>query len=188
MAVGTSPTVALDTSAPGVLSRRVRLAANLRDLLALLPLLVIASTLAVAWLLVRTAWGREDVRDIDGAIALALLGAVVPTWLARLAVSMATTGATPGQRALRVHLEATRDVSTRWALAIRLATHPFGAIGWAWIAGVLALAGLFQIAATFALVAVLVAIAGLGSLAIILVRPGALTLHDRASGLRPVRA
>lgn len=188
MAAGTSPAVARDTQHPGALTRRTRLAAGLSDVLALLPPLVIASTLAVTWLLARTAWGREDVRDLDSAIALALLGAVIPAWLARLAVSMITTGATPGQRARRLHLEATRDVPPVRAIAIRLATHPFGALGWAWIAGVLALAGLFEVAVVVAFIAAVIALGALASLAIILVRPDALALHDRVSGLRSVRS
>lgn len=188
MAADTSPAIERETTAHPGLPRRVRIAAALRDMLSLLLPLVIASALAVAWLLARTAWGREDVRDVDGAIALALLGTVIPAWLARLAASMLTAGATPGQQALRLHLEATRDVTTRWAIATRLATHPFGALGWVWVAGVLALAGLFEVAGIVALLAAAVAIAGLVSLATMLVSPDALALHDRASGLRPVRS
>lgn len=169
-----------------MITRRARLLASLVDLLSALPPLVIAALLATAWLLLRTSAGREDARGIDTAIALAIVGAVPPLWLARLAIGLVTRGATPGQYARGLRVTTTRAPTT--SALLRLALHPFGAIGWGWIAAVLALAHMYEAAALFAGPALLVGLGGLASLVMILVDPDARALHDRVAGTRVVRA
>lgn len=169
------------------ITRRARLRAGARDLLALLPPLATASMIAVAWILVRTAWGRDDARDLDTAIALAIVAAVPPAWLARIALALLTAQATPGQRAERLAVDATR-ARIRHAVAVRLALHPLGAIGWGWVAGELALAQWYTAALAAGALAAVLLLCGLVSLAIILVAPDARALHDRAAGTRLVRA
>ncbi|MFA7248193.1 MAG: RDD family protein [Dehalococcoidia bacterium] len=174
------------STAPGV-TRGRRLLASGRDALALIPPLAMAVVVAAGWLLARTSLGRDDASDRDTAIALAVVAAVPPAWLARLAFTLLTTHATEGQRTagLRIEVRRARD---RTALALRLAVHPLAVSGWAWGAGVLALAGVYAAALALAAVAALVCAAGLVSLAIVLVDPGARALHDRIAGTRVVRA
>lgn len=169
------------------ITRRLRLLAAARDALALLPAIAVALAIAVAWLLARTAWGRDDVRDVDSAVALATLAAVPPAWLARIAFGLVTAQATPGQRACRLRVEVTR-ARRRLALGLRLALHPFGAAGWAWVAAVLALAGAFAIALAVAAIALALALGAVASLAMILADPDTRALHDRVAGTRLVRA
>ncbi len=181
-----TPLAILDApAAPGLLvPRRERFLAAAADLASALPMITIAVGVAAAWLLVRTGAGREDARGLDAAIALAVVGAVPPAWLARLALGLLDQHATPGQHARGLRVEATR---TR-AVLVRLALHPFGAVGWAWLAGIAALAQSMALAGVLGAVAALVLVAGGVSLAMILVAPGAPTLHDRLAGTRLVRA
>lgn len=190
MSAALPPALARPAAATSSVTRRARLVAATRDAITVLPPLVAASALAIAWLLARSAWGRDDVRDLDSAIALAIVATVPPAWLARIALSLVTSHATPGQRALGLHIEVTRAQAARTSLtmALRLALHPFGAVGWAWLAGVLVLASAFEAALLLAVVAVVVAVAGIVSLAIILVTPDGRALHDRIAGTRLVRS
>lgn len=187
MVAGIPQPIARLTTPLTPLTRRGRLLASLRDLLSLLPLLAVTTLIAVAWLLARTAWGRDDARDLDTAVALAIAAAAPPVWLARIAFGLLTAQATPGQQAQRLSVEVT-GARTRYPLAVRLALHPFGAIGWGWAAGVIALAQWYAAALAVGAVAAVILLGGLVSLAIVLVAPGARALHDRAAGTRLVRA
>lgn len=175
------------TAVDGPADRRMRLLAVVRDAAALLPPLAIAAAIAVAWLLSRTAWGRDDVRSVDSAVALALVATVPPAWLVRLALHSITAGGTPGQRAAGLRLTARRR-HARVAVLIRLALHPLGTVGWAWLAATLAMAQLYTAALVPAAVGALTLLGGLTSLAVVLVAPGARGVHDRLAGTRLVRA
>ena len=184
MSAGVPSLLTRPASAAPVIDRRRRLLAVALDVLALLPPLVVTSTLTIAWLLARTGWGREDVRDLDSAIAVAILGAAIPAWIANLAFDLVPSRATRGQRAVGLRIE-TAGTSMLLALAIRLASHPTtGTLAWAWLAGVFVLAGAFTLAALAGVLALVVAVAGLLSLAMLLVAPGARGLHDRIAGTR----
>src|SRR5438046_1006230 len=63
-------------------SRRRRFAAVALDLLAALVALFAGCTVAIGWLLVRTAWGRDDVASGDARVAVALILATTPAWAA----------------------------------------------------------------------------------------------------------
>jgi len=172
-------------------TRRARLGAAALDALAVLPPLVIAGIAAVAWLLARTAWGRDDPTSVDASIALSLVAAAPGAWLARLGHALVVSGATPGQRARGLRVERTRAVAptaTDGARVLRLALHPFGAVGWALVAGTLYLAAAPEAAVAVAGIAALVLAGGAVSLAIVLVAPDARALHDRLAGTRVVRA
>ncbi len=177
--------------------RRQRLLAGFRDAIALLPLLAVATALATAWLLLRTAWGRDDVRDLDGAVALAIIAAAPAAWAAWLAVALITDHATPGQRAYGLRLSGDALAAAPWLpyltwrrrVALWLAFHPVvGVVGWAWMAGLAVLAGAFLAAVLCATVAAAVALSGVASLAMILVTPDVGALHDRATGMKVVAA
>jgi uncharacterized RDD family membrane protein YckC len=172
------------------LTRRERLLAALRDALALLPPLMIASALAVGWLLARTAWGRDDASDFDSSVALALVCAAPAAWLARLGYSMWTYAATPGQRAqgLRVEVPGEEARDPAGPRALRLALHPFASAGWGVVTMTLLLAGAWQVAAVMGALALLVMVGGVASLAIVIARPDARAVHDRIAGTRVVRA
>jgi hypothetical protein len=185
------PPAAIATGAPALISRRARLLAAVMDGLALLPPLVLTGAVAVAWLLARTAWGRDDATDFDSSLALAILAAGPAAWLARLGYALVTTQATPGQRALGLQVEVTAGRAFpghQTARALRLAAHPFGAGGWLLVALTVLLTGAWEIATVIAAVGGLLLIAGIVSLAVVLVAPDARGLHDRMAGTRLVRS
>ena len=173
---------------PAAVSRRRRAAAWLIDLGVLALLLTVAVTLALAWLLVRTAWGRFDALDGDTAVAFALAGALPPVWLARLAMGLARDGATPGQRASGLRVETTRGVATPARRAARLLAHPAGAVGWAWLAAIAWVTGIQAIAWPLTVVLGAAILVSVASTVLWLVRPGAPPLHDRLAGTKLVEA
>jgi hypothetical protein len=186
MLAGLPPALASSLAAPPAVTRRARLLALALDAIAILPPVVIALAIAIAWLLARTAWGRDDVSDLDSSVALALLAAGPAAWLAWLGYALATGHATPGQRARGIAVEFTRG--GRATPALWLAAHPFGAMGWLLIALMLLLAGAWEGAAVIAVLAALALLGGLVSLAIALARPEARGLHDYIAGTRVVRS
>lgn len=182
---------------PAAVSRGRRAAALLIDLATLALLLAVAVAVALAWLLVRTAWGRDDALDGDTAVAFALVGAMPPVWLARLALALARDGATPGQRArgLRVEVRAERvgglgrvvgSVPARRAL--RLLAHPAGVVGWTWLAGVAWVADAGVLAWPLTALTIAAILGSLASTVVWLLRPTVLPLHDRLAGTRLVAA
>lgn len=191
MLAGLPPALASSSLAPAAVTRRERLIAASLDALALLAPLVIGATLAVVWLLARTAWGRDDATSFDTSLALAVLAAAPAAWLALLGYALVTTGATPGQRArgLRVEAASTRaEAMPRRTRTLRLAAHPFASAGWGVIALTLLLAGAWPIAAVAATIAAVVLLGGVASFAVILVAPRARAAHDRVAGTRVVRS
>ena len=190
MVTGVPSALAPSAARPGV-TRAERLGAAFLDALALLPPLALAALLAVAWLLTRTAWGRDDPSSLDSSVALALLAAGPAVWLARLGYAAVTAHATPGQhaRGLTVVARGERVEGLHpVARAARLLLHPFGAVGWALLAFTLLLAGAWPLAAVTGTVALFTLFGGLGSLVAILVAPDARGLHDRLAGTRVVRS
>ena len=175
--VDAGPTSAppLSTSAAPV-ARWARLRALGRDLGALVAAETVVAALAVLWLVARTEAGRMDIGDGDAAIAMALVGGVVPAWLAWLALH-SLQGATPGQRhaGLLVAAQRPRDH------LLRLALDPRGLVGWLWLAALLWLgeARLLRWLALFALAGVVAIVAA--SAWLWLFGPHARALHDRLS-------
>ncbi len=191
MLAGLPPALASSPRAHAAITRRERLIAAGLDALVVLPSLVTCVALAVGWLLARTAWGRDDATSFDTSLALGILAAAPAAWLAHLGYALVTTGATPGQRArgLRVEAASSRaQARPRAFRALRLAVHPFAAAGWAVLALTLLLAGAWEIATVPATIATAVLLGGIGSLAVILVAPEARTPHDRVAGTRVVRS
>lgn len=176
-----APAIAVTSPPPG---RRRRAAAFASDLAAGLAALLVACLVAAAWLLARSAWGRDDPADGDTALAFALIGAVPPAWLAWLALHLARDAATPGEGAAGLRVEGARNGRRR---LLRLAVHPLGASGWVWVALLLWVAGASSLALAPAIVAAAVAAGGIVSAAMLAVRPGARPLHDRLAGTRLVR-
>ncbi|MDP2326489.1 MAG: hypothetical protein Q8M79_00200, partial [Dehalococcoidia bacterium] len=82
--------------APALRGRRVRALALDLGTMALASLL--ASAVAVAWLLLRTEAGATDPGPGDSAIAFALALSALPAWYALAALDVAEAAATPGQR------------------------------------------------------------------------------------------
>ncbi len=140
-----------------------------------------ALLLATAWLLARSGLGLLDVGNMDAAVALAVAGAVAPAWIAWTLLAARWQLATPGQRVARIRPVPT-DGATRGALYVRAATAPLSLPGWLWAAATPLLAGLpAWLALPPLLGATGVAVTGVGSLGVLLVRPRARLLHDRVA-------
>lgn len=144
---------------------------------------LIALSVAATWLLLRTAWGRDDVPAGDATFAAGTLLAATPAWLAWTALRLARQGATPGQA--RAGL---RVVGPPRQRLIRLSLHPLAAPGWMWLAIMTAVATLDRSALAFAAVAVAIFVAGLVTATLAIARPTARGLHDRIAGTRLARA
>ncbi|MPZ99804.1 MAG: hypothetical protein GEU80_10810 [Dehalococcoidia bacterium] len=161
--------------AGAVPGRRERLAAATFDLVTLCLALAVAGLVATLFLLLRTGLGATDVGDVDAMLAFAALSASVPTWTAWYALRL-LDGASRGHAAagLRVRGPAAGRL-------LRVVVHPLGAPFWLWLAGLAGLLGGRTAAQPFAVVAGVVVLGGVVSLAMLLVRPGARALHDRAA-------
>lgn len=142
-----------------------------------------ALLVAMLWLLVRTAWGRNDIPTPDATAAAALLLAATPAWLAWTALRLVQRGATPGQA--RAGLRVTGRPSQR---LLRFALHPLAVPGWLWLAILAAVATFNLVALACATVGVALLLGGLATAALTVLRPTARGLHDRAAGTRLVRA
>lgn len=183
------PPAAAPPHAPAGVSRGARLGAAALDAFALLPLLLAAGAAAVVWLLLRTAWGRDDPSSLDASVALSLVASAPGAWLARLGYGLVAADGTPGHRARGIRVHVMRGARTgRGARAVRLALHPFAAAGWGLLALTVYLAALpAEAAIAIGAVAVFVLLGGLVSLAIVVAAPDARALHDRVAGTRLVR-
>ncbi len=142
-----------------------------------------ATMVAGGWLLLRTAWGRDDVPSGDAAFAWVLLLAATPAWLAWTALRLAQQGATPGQA--RGHLRVMG--STRRRL-LRLALHPLAVPGWLWLAILAAIATFYALAIAAAAFAGAVFLGGLVTAGRALFRPRARGIHDLIARTRLVSA
>lgn len=146
----------------------------------------IGVVLGLAWVFVRTGAGDSTPGDGDAAIGLALTLGAPAAWLAWTAMRAIERGATPGQRMLRLEVEASGRASLR--RAARFALSPVGAIAWFWLGLVVALAAIPWIPLLLIATALIVGATGLASLAILLVRPASTALHDRIAGTTAVVA
>lgn len=158
-----------------------RLRALLDDLATLLLAEAAVAVAATLWLVARTDRGRLDIGDGDAAVALALLGGVIPAWLAWLALG-AVDDATPGQRRAGLTIAATR----RGDRLLRLLLDPRGLVGWFWLVMLLWL-GEAVLVRWLALLAFAVALGiALTSTVLWLIRPASPAPHDRLARTRLV--
>lgn len=137
-----------------------------------------ALVLALVIFMVDSRAGARDLSTLGASAGWAALLAAVPAWLGLLAYGSWSGDATPGQHAAGLAVEGT----PRRRL-LRLAIHPLGLAGWAWLAILAMLATApFVVWATLALMAG--AIASVSALAAML--PRAPALHDLLAGTRLV--
>jgi hypothetical protein len=168
------------TAAPfGAPRRTRRLLAAAVDILALGAALTGAFLVATIYLLARSALGRDDVSDLDSLIAVAIEVSIIPVWIAWQTMSVASHGATVGQRLLGLHVDALPRAH-EGARYLRLLLHPVSAPAWLWLALAVWLAGApATLALTPLFAAGAVAAAGIASGVIVIVRPpGARPIHD----------
>lgn len=168
-----------DERAPGA---GVRLAAIVYDAGTLLLLLLAALVVAFAWLLIRTSWGRFDVGTGDALVATSLIGATTPAWGAWQAARLHRDGATVGQA--RFGLATEGEPLRRSA---RLLVHPLSLPLWFWLALTVLISEVRIVLWPILFILLAVAVAGLLSLGILLVRGDARLLHDYVAGTRVVR-
>lgn len=161
--------------------RGPRLRALLSDLGALLLAEAAIAVAATLWLVARTDRGRLDIGDGDAAIALALLGGVIPAWLAWLALS-AVDGATPGQRRAGLAIEAARPRDR----LLRLLLDPRGLVGWFWLVALLWLGEAVLVRWLGLLAFAIVLGIALTSTVLWLFRPTSPAPHDRLARTRLV--
>lgn len=164
--------------APALRGRRVRALAVDLGTMALASLL--ASAVAVAWLLLRTGAATTDPSAGDSAIAFALALSALPAWYALAALDVLEAGATPGQRRAGLRIEGAPA-----RRLVRLSLAPVALPGWAWLSTVALLTAVYPLALLVASVTAIVAVAALASTA--LVAAGRRGLHDRLAGTRVVR-
>lgn len=144
---------------------------------------LLAILVAGSWLLVRTAWGRDDVPSGDATFASALLLAATPAWLAWTALHLAQRSATPGQARSRL-----RVVGSPRRRLLRLAIHPLAVPGWLWLAILAAVATFNILAIAVAAFAGAIFLGGLITAGRALFRPRACGLHDLIARTRLVSA
>lgn len=144
---------------------------------------LIALAVAATWLLLRTAWGRDDVPVGDATFAAGTLLAATPAWLAWTALRLAREGATPGQA--RAGL---RVVGSPKRRLLRLSLHPIAAPGWIWLAIIAVVATLEPLALVLAAMGGAIFVAGLMTTVLAVARPTARGLHDRIAATRLARA
>ena len=159
-----------------------RLLAVVFDAGTLVLLLLAGLVVAFAWLLVRTSWGRFDVGTGDALVATSLIGATVPAWAAWLAARLHLHGATPGEARLGLAVE-----GEPWRRAARLLAHPISLPLWGWLTLTVLITELRVLLLPAVFVLLAVAVAGLLSLGMLLVRGHARLLHDYVFGTRIVR-
>ena len=143
--------------------------------------------LATAWLLLRTATGRDDVVASDAVFVVSFVAATVPAWAAWLAVGVWRNAATPGQRrgdlAVATDDDSGRDAhrGTSQQRLLRLAAHPLSLPLWGWLTLTMLLSGLPWLWLAPLFVALAVAGGGLTTLALLLLRPQSMATHDRVA-------
>lgn len=163
-------------SETSLVPRWPRARATLRDALELLAALSVAGVIAMAWLLLRTGAGRDDVSEFDAILAAAVVLAVPPAWFVRFALATAD-GGTAGQRAAGLEVEGARRQRT-----LRVALHPLSLPAWWWLAALAAAAGAQLGAVALALTGGAVALGAAASL--LRWAGGRAGLHDVAAGTR----
>ena len=161
-------------------SRRRRLAAASIDALGAMLAVAAGTAVAVAWLMSRTDLGRTDASSGDAVAAASLIGAALPAWAAWTALRVKREGATAGQRMAGLAVSTDARMGS-WLPVLRLAVHPLALPLWGWFAITALLSGLPWVWAPPAIAGLAVAVAGLASFALLLVRPGARAIHDRVA-------
>lgn len=144
---------------------------------------LLATLVAGGWLLLRTAWGRDDVPSGDATFASVLLLAATPAWLAWTALRLAQRSATPGQARGRL-----RVVGSPRRRLLRLAIHPLAVPGWLWLAVLAAVATFNALAIAVAALAGAIFLGGLITAGRALFRPRARGIHDLIARTRLVSA
>jgi len=170
------------TAAPGIPPGR-RVLAFAIDLIYGGLASLLTALAAGGWLLLRTAWGRDDVPSGDATFASALLLAATPAWLAWTALRLVRHGATPGQG--RQRLRVTGAPRRR---LLRLTVHPLAVPGWLWLSILAAVATCNVVAIACAAVGTAVFLGGLITAGRALLRPQAPGLHDLIARTRLVPA
>lgn len=160
------------------LGRRRRLVASAIDAATGLLALAFGVVLSVAWLLPRTDRGREDVASGDAMIAAALIAATLPAWAAWTVLSVRRHAATPGQRRVRLRV-APVEGARAYTRYVRLAVHPLALPLWGWLTLSALLSGLSWLPLLPIVGGGVVALAGVVSLLMLLVRPTLRSVHDR---------
>ncbi len=113
-------------------TRSARLRAAGIDVGSALLVAAAAVALATAWLLLRTATGRDDVASVDAMLVVSFVAATVPAWAAWLIAGVWQDATTPGQR--RANLAVTSDPDSHRGASqrrlLRLAAHPLSLPLW----------------------------------------------------------
>ena len=161
-------------------SRRRRLAAVSIDALGAMLAVAAGTAVAAGWLMLRTGLGCTDPNSGEAVSAASLIGAALPAWAAWTALRVKREGATPGQRVAGLAVCADGRMRS-WLPVLRLAIHPLALPLWGWFAITALLSGLPWVWAPPAIAGGAVAVAGLASFALLLVRPRARPIHDRVA-------
>jgi hypothetical protein len=170
--------VPTDSDAPGLLiGRRRRLAAATIDAAGALAAIAVGAAVATAWLMLRTGFGRADVDGGDAIAAVSFVGATIPAWAAWLALRVRRDGCTPGQRRARMFVEPLPGAMS-WRRQLRLAAHPLTLPVWGWLTLTALLSGVPWLWLPVAAGGMVVALAGVLSFALLLVRPELNAMHD----------
>jgi len=186
MQIGTLSLPGDDAGPPPALAPRGRRArAAIADLGVLFGGALVAFLGGMAYLLIRTNWGRYDTSDIDSALAGALLVAVPPTVAAWLLLSVAEHRATPGQRRAGLVI-ARREDGWRGARLLRMALHPLSLPFWVWLVAMLSLLAVPVLPWLVVVWGALVGLGGLSSAVLFALRPGTPAIHDRVARTRVV--
>ncbi|MDP6605311.1 MAG: hypothetical protein QF664_03485, partial [Dehalococcoidia bacterium] len=108
------------------------------------------------------------------------VAAAIPAWTAWLAARLWRDAATPAQRRQGLVLVTAGALpgETRRRRVARLAIHPLSLPGWLWLTLTAALGGVPWLWIMPALAATAVALAALGSLALLVARPQRRAVHD----------
>ena len=149
--------------------------------------MAVAAIPAVGYLLLRSAWGRDDTGLWDAGIALAGWLATVPAWIIWLALRLRQRGATLGQHRLGLAVSTpTRGdgVTHRWRTSLRLIVHPLSLPFWIWVALLAALPGPLWLLLTASIPALAVTIGSAVSMVFLVGSPHSPAIHDRLAGTR----
>jgi len=169
--------------------RRRRCAAVLIDLASATLAVAAAALIATLWLLVRTAWGRDDPASGDALIATALVLAATPGWGAWQYTRVRRGEGTAGQALLgltvRVRPDGTR--ARHAGASVRLAAHPLAITLWLWLAALAVMFERIPLALLWVGAAGVWALAGIASTVVVMRDPSARALHDRLAGTSLVR-
>ena len=161
-------------------SRRRRLAAASIDALGAMLAVAAGAAVAAVWLMSRSELGRTDASSGDAVAAASFVGAALPAWAVWIALRVRREGVTPGQRAAGLAVSADARMGS-WLPVLRLVIHPLALPVWGWFVITALLSGIPWFWAPPVIAGVAVAVAGLASFTLLLVRPDARAVHDRVA-------